>query len=440
MSDPDAPDTYVRQLIEDAKLVIAYGARTGKLVDDTLAGAVSEAQPKLDSGKPGEIEVSKLAAALSRAVQTIAPVTPLDLGSSWRPYPMTFWRRAGVIIFAAYAILLTVATGYYTYTFLQANTILSRLVEIHSLNVQDKSERLFRFVLQNYPKLFSLQESEQDGAIVEAYLRSYQELIALNTDISVYLPLAQDNLAGLETVPILGKLRRFVGLTMPTATRNPTNSELIQSYLGDDSYGGPGPAFDRLSPPFADPLPELHFASVYQFVDARDDMRKQDMEERLNQLGRRKNSFLYVSGVPYGMSSVLGRAQSTDIGNGRSDLVSDIYLLQRWLNLLRTLVLPALYGLLGATVFQLRAILNPLLPNPSAARLLCRLALGGFAGLSTALVFGPDAGKVLEASSSYGIGTFGLAFLLGFSVDVFFSILDRLVAAASQAVSQPGKT
>jgi len=100
-------------------------------------------------------------------------------------------------------------------------------------------------------------------------------------------------------------------------------------------------------------------------------------------------------------------------------------------------ILPTLYGMMGTLVFELRNILNPMRPNAKAERIVVRTLLGGLAGLSIMFLFKPiqaAGGNTLPT----GVAVFGIAFILGFSIDVFFSLLDRLVNTVSQMVSGAG--
>ena len=109
------------------------------------------------------------------------------------------------------------------------------------------------------------------------------------------------------------------------------------------------------------------------------------------------------------------------------------------LNLYSLIILPAMFGALGAIVYFLRAFLNPKQPNEGWSRTLYHIALGALAGMVMAWLgmglLGSD-----EAFKSIGLGLFAFAFVLGFSIDVFFDMLENLVKAASRAVSQIGST
>jgi hypothetical protein len=80
-----------------------------------------------------------------------------------------------------------------------------------------------------------------------------------------------------------------------------------------------------------------------------------------------------------------------------------------------------------------------MLPDAPMERLLIRFALGALAGISTTWLFGSTASRLLEGEGT-GTTFFGIAFLLGFSIDVFFSILDRLVGFLSESIDKTGKS
>jgi hypothetical protein len=101
-------------------------------------------------------------------------------------------------------------------------------------------------------------------------------------------------------------------------------------------------------------------------------------------------------------------------------------------------ILPSLYGAIGAMIFHMRVVLNPLLPTPSVVRIIHRVALGGFAGIIIAWFWVPVSQKVPEFSS-IGFNLFGMAFLIGFSIDVFFAFLDRAVSVVVGAINRFGR-
>jgi hypothetical protein len=108
--------------------------------------------------------------------------------------------------------------------------------------------------------------------------------------------------------------------------------------------------------------------------------------------------------------------------------------LQSIVQIYGTMILPVLYGLLGTIVFEMRKMLNPLRPHTSTIRVIVRTFLGGLTGLIIAFLFKP-------LHVNYGEGQFAeapvflVAFLMGFSIDVFFTMLDALVNVVSRSVT-----
>jgi len=100
-------------------------------------------------------------------------------------------------------------------------------------------------------------------------------------------------------------------------------------------------------------------------------------------------------------------------------------------------ILPALYGALGGIMFHMRMILNPLLPNPPLSRLIHRIALGGLAGMILAWFMAPGT-KLGGEVTGIGFSLFTFAFLFGFSLDIFFAVLDQFVSMSVAAIKKFG--
>ena len=98
-------------------------------------------------------------------------------------------------------------------------------------------------------------------------------------------------------------------------------------------------------------------------------------------------------------------------------------------------LLPLLYGVLGAGVFLIRQFYA----DPSflarqkapAGTTFLRLGLGGISGLAIGWFLTPDTSKGLADISALPTAPFAIAFLAGFSIDLLFSLLDRLIASVS---------
>ena len=101
-------------------------------------------------------------------------------------------------------------------------------------------------------------------------------------------------------------------------------------------------------------------------------------------------------------------------------------------------LLPCLYASLGSIIYFMRLILDPAQPNPPTHRIIHRLALAALAGMMIGWFWEPTLGQDAEIRTA-GFGLFAFAFVVGFSIDVFFAMLDRLVSLATSAISRIGK-
>lgn len=99
--------------------------------------------------------------------------------------------------------------------------------------------------------------------------------------------------------------------------------------------------------------------------------------------------------------------------------------------------LPMLYGMLGALIYHLRNYLNNLRPDPSFVLVVMRVFLGGFAGIAIGWFWRPENGEALGVAD-ITLSTLSLAFLVGFAIDVFLKLLDRLVTLVSGWVGNLG--
>ena len=108
------------------------------------------------------------------------------------------------------------------------------------------------------------------------------------------------------------------------------------------------------------------------------------------------------------------------------------YVLQRAKNQIvfyNAYLLPALYGVLGTVAFILRAFSRELrrltLDNEKLLNYFIRLPLGALSGIAVGLILTEDA--IPEGLA--GITPLALAFIAGYSVELLFTAMDRIVIA-----------
>ncbi len=121
----------------------------------------------------------------------------------------------------------------------------------------------------------------------------------------------------------------------------------------------------------------------------------------------------------------------------REDLEVSLATLEILLEFLATYVLPALYGLLGASAFVLRQLSadigNLRFANDLRVRYTLRLNIGLLAGLAVGWFISPGQ----DASVVANLSPLALAFVAGYGSDLLFAVLDRIVNAFSAAPAEP---
>ena len=94
-------------------------------------------------------------------------------------------------------------------------------------------------------------------------------------------------------------------------------------------------------------------------------------------------------------------------------------------------LLPALYGALGAAIYYLRRLVRTSLPTPPFARVATRVVLGGLAGVLVASMWTAPVGT---GQNLMTLSPFLVAFLFGYSIEIFFRLLDKLVFSVQKQI------
>lgn len=143
-------------------------------------------------------------------------------------------------------------------------------------------------------------------------------------------------------------------------------------------------------------------------------------------------------------------------GSGVAELELQALLQQKKfiLTSLQLFILPLFYGLLGAFVYVLRTLTVEIktltYTKESNISYRLRIQLGALAGLAIGWFTGPNASFSLDTLSSEALSTFStgglsaqtlspmaLAFVAGYSVDVLFALMDRVISAFSSKEITP---
>jgi hypothetical protein len=340
-----------------------------------------------------------LESALNCAMQAIAPVTLGDLRSGWDPFRKGSKPSLSKLFFVVVSLAIMVVAGYYTQQYNRGGMILIGLKEVQDAHPAEQVGKVARTLLAGEPEIRRTLSSGENAVVNEAYFRLLDDLHALDSKMSLYVPLAYDFLVETER-PFVAQLQGAADVPQQYASLPPSlcpasaEAAAVQPATETPALQGDDQVSARLQIFLRD-----NSRQIAQFVCA------EDIHFHPRALAP----------IEFLVTSVTDR-----------------------LRLVGLWILPGLYGALGAMIFYMRAILNPLLPDPPLARIVHRVALGAFAGVIIAWFWAPAAQKAVEFAN-IGFNLFGVAFLIGFSIEVFFAFLDRAVASITNAVNKIGR-
>jgi hypothetical protein len=414
-------DTALQRLVEDAELVADVGVRLGRIKDAAFLTALSNARLALDSNTVSPSVVAELQRALNTVVKDIAPITLNDLRSGWRPFDSQAKHRIGTLIFGPFCLLLLVVTAYTTQIYDRASSLYATTLELQDARGAEQAIRLLGLLRKNHKDVVESLVSGNKDFLYEAFNKALFDLQMMNDRFTVYAPRAASVLNDLDAVGRLGDWLAFPFQSFVKGSNaqssNPTSSPLIAEWL--KNYGtqqdpktqqdtnkpqGPQGTQEKKVPPSSADLEKLGIPALLgiYITDVRD----------------------FTSAINVGFDPLTPNSYSYYL-----------YKLREGMTVLGSWVLPLLYGMLGAVIFHMRRLLDPTVPDPSWLRFAYRIVLGGFAGIILVWFWTPSSQKVSQPEFAT-LTSFGLAFLVGFSTDVFFQALDRLVNYLAQAVGQ----
>jgi hypothetical protein len=410
-------DDVLSDLLDDAKKVVVYGQRTGRLRDSSLAKAIAAAS-KLTQADWGDKAIIDLQVALNRSIQWIAPTTLADLRSDWDPFGRDEIERdrGFKYAFIAFSLVVMLAAAWYT---LQYNAAAAGVVELETIvkeNVQQKIGEIVRKVRNSDEELGKIAvggNSATDGELyfelVDA-LRLYDKRVKGASSFAVSFLLLSD------TPPYIlwSMVAPMIGLV------SAGNATQYDHCSGLPTPGIPPPtAKDRI-------IAASGSANLQAASKVEDAARPDNFSVLYQQYRNDTHRILCTANIrttPFDIPPIEEMTMRT----------------KARINLLALWVLPGLYGALGATIYYMRRILDPTIRDPRIVRIVHRVALGAFSGIIVAWFWSPTAGLYADFAK-VGLNLFGVAFIIGFSVDIFFAFLERLVQLGQRWIRQLGSS
>jgi hypothetical protein len=430
-------DPLVSGLLTDAKLVAGYG-RYGVFKDSTLFAAIGDAE-KLNDVTASQPEVVKLQAVLNDCSATVPFSTLAALRSGWSPGDMSRRSTLATYFLIALSVMMMIIIGKLTYVYNRGVSITAELQEIDNNDFSARFGQSIRQVWATKKQLSSAsarQASATDLTLLkDAYYNSVDGLHSLDQRFSSLLGRAQGFMTQEAPFPIWGMQWAYCKLSVSPASDGassvPFNARqaAINQFCGQEAALAKPPAGAGNS----EPLKQSDF-DCNQVQNSNKSQGDPEIVNATSTVGQ-------VDDVNAEFDEATRNLQCEGVititPNSIYTLTSQAKSLNEVLSPYALWILPALYGALGGIMFHMRMILNPLLPNPPLARLIHRIALGALAGMILAWFMAPGT-KLGGEVSGIGFSLFTVAFLFGFSLDIFFTILDQFVSMSVSGIKKFG--
>jgi len=307
------------------------------------------------------------------------------------------------------SVLLAGLVAYTTLAYDRGRNLYAATLELQQARGAEQAIRLLGLMKKNQQDVVESLKSGKKDFLYETFAKALFDLELANTKYRDYQPFAAEVLQGMDLVSILQTWipgQRF-------DPSNPTNAAPIAAWGANYSK----------TPEEREKLLEEYAIKPGQKTPLKGDAIEMDVHDLLEAYLDDIDTFNRAIGVTFDLK-------------GANDYSFHLLRIRDALSLFGTWLLPSLYGMLGAVVFQMRRLLDPNVPNPSWLRFTFRVILGGFAGVILVSLFVPSQAKLVQPEFAT-LTTFGAAFIVGFSTDVFFQWLDRLVMKMSQMAGEP---
>jgi len=383
----------LKSLVSDARLVLEYAVRAGKLPDDSLAQAILA----LESSERAS-DIVALQNAMNAVAGAIAPMTLVDLRAGRNPFDArNVHARSRWQIGLAFATLGLIAfIAYYQYLVQRQEAALIAYKEVAEARASEKITDA-RDMVQLGNAL------TKDSCRRDAYIKARHDLKELARR-TVMASTALYELSEASPWPFVDGMRdtaQWLKVSLQQAPPKPDFSAIgvQQKPLGAE-IADPCDQNNRdkwIPAGYPSWLQNVVLDSFDEFCFAS----KLNVDQLAFDPVRRGNSYFGL-GKPQDLVSTVEQRIRVQVG---------------WL-------LPFLYGLLGACVYVMRRLLFD--TNAAVVEnvvVILRLALGALAGVAIGWFATPAVGVAAVAPIS--TLPYALAFMAGFSIDILFTILDR---------------
>lgn len=394
----------LHRLSADARLILEYAVRAGKLADKSLAEAIQrlEASDSADN-------IVDLQNAMNTVVGQIAPMTLVDLRAGRNPFDQrnVHARSRWQIGLSLATLALIAVIAYYQYLVQRQDSALRSYREVLDARGSERITEVRKLAQQGHALA-------KDSCQRDTYQKARHELRQL-ADRTVVASTSLYQLSRSSAWPLVDSIAELAAL-VGGAPLLPVAGAAIAP-AASAPIGAVGPASDG-SNVIKDPCDETHRASVVP--SGYPDWLRNVVLDSIDE-------FCFASKLSVDTLSTsdpirLGSASYFGPHGSDYDPVARV---EQRMRVQTGWLLPFLYGLLGACVYVMRRLLfDTQAAVVENVVIVLRLALGALAGVAIGWFAVPASGSATSLTVSSL--PYLIAFLAGFSIDILFTVLDRL--------------
>jgi hypothetical protein len=415
-----------KRLLDDARILVAHASTEGLEIHPSANDEIRGAHWKIRTGRFGIEDEQRLNALISELAQLAHPHKLQDLRASYeKPAKFLSYLRLSTVLPIVSIVLVLQIIGLTT----NFSEITSRIAELKTLEQEhywDKLEHASRLYASVVANKDSQEKAYTDLGTEVSKLRDVAGGLGLAA--AEIRPVIDGTSGGPNWCYLTFHLYGFsswcgpsLGIPAPVSPMLPS-AEIVQ------------PAGQAVAPPLTPetsaPTPQTP-GSATGGASTQANAVEVVSSDSLNQLGRGLRDGIQFA-LAFGLNITSpDQMQGTYLSRRQAESVAVF---------LGSSILPLLYGLLGASVFLMRQLFGEshgTVVTVTTAKAVLRLGLGGIAGLAIGWFWVPDASKSVSEVAKLSTAPFALAFLAGFSIELLFSLLDRILAALNPSNVPP---
>ncbi len=446
--NPEAID----RLLSDAERVAETGVRLGRFADPgSFLTTIQDTRKAIGADTLTADNIIALQSKMNAAIKELAPLTLQQINDGIFSISDIIRTSSAKLLTPIYTLIvlilsisILVSTMLVTQLYDRATSILTLAKEVEISKANEMAIKLYDVITANETSIVlnskpSIKEEKNSLNFVhDEFVRKYIELSREAVRNDVYARMSaeiQSDIDFYSQTPIFGILKNVsgTGVSVHTSDERPTYEQYIEKIpkikQALDDYKNYNASY--ISTEFSKyngSAEVLINSDVCRSIES-----TRPFDDPLQRSCAVLSYFVGLRQIMHAMNLPIDGTSSSIKANQIHELQNRISLFGHW-------VLPAAYGALGAVLFQMRRMLDPKEPGPSFMFFLYRIIIGAFSGIIVVWFWTPPP-TALSQQNFATLSSFAVAFLFGFSTDIFFKFIDRIVNSLGDAVGKtPGGT